>query len=325
MRYAIGIDLGGTNTKGGIVSEDGKLLEYQFLSSNVEDGSQAVLNVIITLLKNLYNFLNEKSINIDGIGIVTPGVVDPKFGGVVGGAYNIPGWIGTPFMGIIKEKFNVEVFSHNDVTGTALAEFKYGAGKGKKNIILTAFGTGIGGGIIINGKLYSGSTGYAGEIGHMIIHAGGYQCTCGAKGCWEEYASIRGIVRTAKLKMKACKVDSLGSIKFDKNKKITPPDIFSAAKIGDSVAVKIVNAICRDTAIGVGNLINIFNPDLFIIGGGISKAGNIYLNGIKSKIADYTLTDSRAAVDIVLTEIGYEAGIVGAAALVFEGINRYLN
>ena len=323
MKYAIGIDLGGTNIKGGILSEDGKLLEYQFVESKVEKGAEEVLNRIITLLQRLYDLAKEKSINVIGIGVASPGVIDPVFGGVVGGAYNIPGWYGTPFMKVISEKFNIDVFAHNDVTATVLAEYKYGAGVGKKNIILAAFGTGIGGGIIINGKLYSGATGYAGEIGHMIIHAGGYRCTCGAKGCWEEYASVRGIVRTAKNIMKAHNVNTLGNIRFNGERKITPPDIFSSAEKGDPIALKIVDAVCKDTAIGVGSLINIFNPDLFIIGGGISKAGKIYLDGIKSKVADFTLPDARKAAEIVLAKIGYEAGLVGAGALVFEGINRY--
>jgi len=323
MRYALGIDLGGTNIKGGLVTENGELLEYRTVASNAKKGADEVLNRIITIIQDLYDYIKKQSINIDGIGIVTPGAVDPQFGGVVGEAYNIPGWQGTPFMKIINNKFNVDVFAHNDVTGTVLAEYKYGAGKGKKNIILAAFGTGIGGGIIIDGKLYSGTTGFAGEIGHMVIHAGGYKCACGIKGCWEEYASIRGIIRTARTIMKAHNVNSLGGINFGNKIEITPPGIFTAAEKKDPVALKIVEAICRDTAIGIGSLINIFNPDMFIIGGGISKAGKIYIDGIKSNIDYYTLPNARKAVEIVPAEIGYEAGLVGAAALVFEEVNKY--
>ncbi|RKX92733.1 MAG: hypothetical protein DRP84_09560 [Spirochaetes bacterium] len=323
MRNAIGIDLGGTNIKGGIVSEVGKLLEYRTIPSNAARGAKEVLRRVLSLLETLFNYSKKYSIDISGVGVVTPGVVDPDYGGVVGGAYNIPGWCGTPFMKVISEEYDVDVFAHNDVTGTVLAEYKYGAGRGKRNIILAAFGTGIGGGIIIDGKLYSGASGYAGEIGHMVIHAGGYKCTCGIKGCWEEYASIRGILRTAKMIMRAHNADSLGGVKFNEKHGLTPPDIFTGAEKNDPIALEIVDAICRDTAIGVGSLINIFNPDMFIIGGGISKAGKIYLNGIKSKIANYTLPDARKSVDIVATEIGYEAGLVGAAVLVFEGINGY--
>ena len=323
LRYAIGIDVGGTNIKGGLVREDGKLIDYDFLPTESKRGAERVLENIILLLERIFNRVKTESINVHGIGVVTPGVIDTKLGGVKGGAYNIPGWIGMPFMKIIAERFKRPVFAHNDVTGTVLAEFKYGAGRGKSNIVLAAFGTGIGGGIVIDGKLYSGATGYAGEIGHVVIHKGGYRCTCGTEGCWEEYASIRGILRTARSIIKDSRGRYSDSPLIGDTKNLTPEIIFNEAREGDELAGIIVDRICEDTAIGIGSLINIFNPDIFIVGGGISRAGKIYLDGIASHVEKYTLPDSLEAVEIKLAELGYEAALIGAASLVFEGINRY--
>ncbi len=321
--YAVGVDIGGTNLKGGIVSDSGELIYYKYKATEVSKGADTVLVNITLLIQDLIKTAEKKGLAIDGIGIVTPGVVDANKGMVKGGAYNIPGWMGTPFMKIIYESFKTPVFAHNDVTGTVLAEYKYGAGKGKSNIILATFGTGIGGGIVVNGMLYDGATGYAGEIGHMVVRKGGIKCTCGIRGCWEEYVSVRGIIRTAISIIHESGESYKGSQLISQVDSISPEVIFNAAKSEDELAKIIVDRICDDAATGIGSLINIFNPDVFIVGGGISKAGSIFIDGIKSHIAKYTLPDSRESVEIKPAELGYEAGIIGAASLVFEGINGY--
>ncbi|MFW6138583.1 MAG: ROK family protein, partial [Spirochaetota bacterium] len=249
----------------------------------------------------------------------------PCFGGPTGGADNLPGWRNTPFMKHMYSRLGVPVFSHNDVTTITLGEARHGAGNGKNNIVMASFGTGIGGGIIINGKLYEGATGYAGEIGHFCVDKNGFKCSCGITGCWEEYASVRGIIRTAEsvLAYSRDKQTLIQEMVAHKHGKLTPEAIFDAAGKNDPVALQIVDEIGSNTARGIGGLINIFNPDLFIIGGGIAGAGKIYLDAIKRHIAEWTLPDSLQSTQLVLARLGDKAGIIGASLLVFENINCY--
>jgi glucokinase len=324
LNYAVGLDLGGTNLKGGLVSEKGEILDLQSLPSRATEGPQMVLKNLISMARNLLERSQARKLPVTGIGIATPGIIDPHFGGLTGGADNLPGWRNTPFMKIMHKEFHVPVFAHNDVTATVLGEARHGAGIGKNNLVMATFGTGIGGGVIINGSLYGGATGYAGEIGHMPIRADGYTCACGIRGCWEEYASARGIIRLARKRLE----QHAGKSLLDRHEKkstieLTPQLVFESAYKGDKIALALVDEVGRDTAIGIGALINIFNPEVFVVGGGIAGAGNIYLNSILRNIPDWTLKDSLDAVEIVLTRLGKDAGIVGAATLVFDNVNRF--
>lgn len=318
------MDLGGTNLKGGIVSERGEFYDYVSAPSQVKKGPEVVMGIMLKMTRELIGKAKERGISITGIAVVSPGVIDSQFGGVTGGANNLPGWKGTPFMKIMHEKTGLPIFAHNDVTATLLGEVKFGAAVGKRNVIMATFGTGIGGGVVVDGKIYGGRTGYAGEFGHMVIHGGGYTCTCGAKGCWEEYASSRGIVRAAKSNIEG-HAGGKGVLfgKIEKNNgEIDPKVIFDSARERDKLAMEIIQVIGMDTAIGVGSLINIFNPEMFVVGGGIASAGVTYLDAIEKNLPDWTLRDSLDGTEVVLSKLGYRAGIFGAAALVFEDINR---
>jgi glucokinase len=324
-RHAVCLDLGGTNLKGGIVSEKGELSHHQTRPAEVEKGPEQILKNLATLTDILINDAGSDSIPIEGIGVSTPGIIDTVFGGLTGGAVNLPGWQNTPFMKVLFDKFHIPVFAHNDVTATALGEASYGAGVGRNHVIMASVGTGIGGGIIIGGKLYEGATGYAGEIGHIVTFAGGHLCNCGVRGCWEEYAALRGIMRTTQehLERDVKRESSIFSLR-EKEGDLTPRIVFDAARNGDRVALNIVDEIGSNTAVGLGSLINIFDPDMVIIGGGIAEAGDIYLNAIKTHIPGWSLPDSREGVEIVLAKLGSKAGIFGASALVFGDINRYM-
>lgn len=329
MKHAIAIDLGGTNLKSGIVSEEGTITHYNLRPSEIDRGPKRIMKNLIGVIGTLFDTVRHENIKIEGIGVATPGIIDPAYGGLTGGAENLPGWKNTPFMRIMYEEFHVPVFAHNDVTATVLAEHRHGAGRGMKNIVLASFGTGIGGGIIIDGKLYGGAAGYAGEIGHMVTSFGGDKCGCGVNGCWEAYASLGGIVRTTRAFIADLERDK------DRLKKCTifttirdiddadiPRVVFDAARKQDPCALDLVDTIGKYTAIGIGSLINILNPDLFIIGGGIAEAGDLYLEVIKKHLPNWTLKDSLESVEIVLAKLGYTAGLIGASILVFEDINR---
>jgi glucokinase len=348
VRYAVGIDLGGTFLKGGIVSERGELLEMQTTPSEAAKGPERILENLLSTASLLLERAKEKGVEPAGIGVVSPGVIDPAFGGIAGGAENLPGWEKVPFMRLMDERFGLPVSAHNDVTSHVLGEARFGAGRGKRNIVMASFGTGIGGGIIVDGVLCSGAIGYAGEIGHIAVHAGGHTCACGTKGCWEEYASIRGILRIAR------SVIALSSIARPKSSQwetvrpesaeaaaerselaritgdgpeLTLEAIFEAARRGDGIALRIVDEVGRETAVGIGGLINVFNPEVFIVGGGVAAAdsasGDRCFDAIKKHLPEWTLKFSLRSVELVKARLGYEAGIVGASVLVFEGINAY--
>jgi len=324
-RYAIGLDLGGTNLKGSLVTERGEVFEYKSIPSEVEKGPEHLVNILITMSETLLEKAGELCIKVSGIGVITPGVIDPEFGGITGGADNLPGWRNTPFMKMMYQKLKVPIFAHNDVTATVLGEARFGAGKGVKNFIMATFGTGIGGGIVLDGKLYQGITGYAGEIGHLSINFEGTTCTCGIRGCWEEYASTRGIIRIANsiLQKENYKNSIIFKIIKEKGRDITPELIFEAARKKDPAALKIVDKVGNRTATGIGGLINIFNPQLFVVGGGISLGGDVYLEAIKKHLPEWTLADSLKAVRVELARLGNTAGVTGASVLVFENINGY--
>ncbi|MGQ9616724.1 MAG: ROK family protein [Spirochaetota bacterium] len=322
--YAIGLDLGGTNLKGGIVSDNGDVYQFTITPSGVPEGPKKILENLIVLTGFFLKKADEMGISISGIGVATPGIIDPSYGGITGGADNLPGWRGTPFMRTLYEEFKLPVHAHNDVTAITLGELRHGAGRGKQNVILAAFGTGIGGGIVVDGKLYGGHTGYGGEIGHMVIRADGYRCSCGIRGCWEEYASIRGIMRTARnyISKDSLKESTIYIKINNKIENLTPKVLFDSAREGDRLALQIIDEVGNNAAIGIGNLINIFNPELFIVGGGIALAGEIFVESIKKHIHKWSLKDSREATEILLAELGEKAGVVGASTLVFENINR---
>jgi len=323
QRYAVGLDLGGTNLKGGIIKENGEVFEYKIIQSEPKKGPEHLVNILIQMSETLLNKAKEMGIEVSGVGVVTPGIIDPEFGGLTGGADNLPRWRKTPFMKMMYSKLKIPIFAHNDVTATVLGEAKYGAGYGVKNFIMASFGTGIGGGIVLNGKLYSGATGYAGEIGHIAVHSGGIKCSCGISGCWEEYASIRGIVRIANSILKKENYKNSILLKEINEKGITPELIFEAARKKDPAALDIVDEIGNQTAIGIGGLINIFNPELFIVGGGISLGGEIYIQSIKKHLPEWTLKDSLMAVRVEPAQLKITAGIIGASVLVFDNINRF--
>jgi glucokinase len=330
VRHAIGIDLGGTFLKGGIVNERGELLETHTIPSEVHKGPERILENLLDTARHLSDRAKERGVSLSGIGVVSPGVIDPVYGGIAGGAENLPGWEKVPFMRTMEGLFGLPVSAHNDVTSHALGEARFGAGRGKRNIVMASFGTGIGGGIIVDGALYSGSIGYAGEIGHIAVHAGGRTCACGTKGCWEEYASIRGILRLARAAIARSRRAQTGARQArspwpGEGAALTPEAIFEAARRGDDTALEIVDEIGRETAVGIGGLINVFNPEIFIIGGGVaaagSAAGGLYLEAVKRHLPSWTLEFSLRAVELVEARLGYEAGIIGASVLVFEGIN----
>jgi glucokinase len=319
MKYFIGIDIGGTNIKGAIVSETGILVDFYSINSIIPDG-----NVVLDSITQIISILIDKSIYkktpITAIGIGTPGVVNEKQGCVIEGCPNIPGWKNIKFIPILKEKFNLPVFANNDVNLMALGELFFGSAKGKQHVICLTLGTGIGGGIIINGKLYEGKNNYAGEIGHTCIIPNGRTCKCESNGCLEAYASATGIITSAKEYIFKNPESDFSKIINQNPNNLDVKFIFELAEKGNPIAKQIFTETCLYLGIGIANLINIFNPEMIIIGGGISQAGEMLFTPVKEIASQYGFNLSFQNTEIVPAKFVEKSGVIGAAAYALSRI-----
>ena len=301
----IGIDIGGMSIKAGVVSENGDILAKYAVPTPKND-DDAFLSAMLESVKGAMKEADITEKDIEAIGIGNPGIVDRE-NGVLVEATNI-GYVNLPVRKFLNENFAaVPVLVENDANCAALGEF-YKA-ENTKNFIYITLGTGIGGGVIINGKLFTGTNGAAGELGHIITHAGGRECGCGRKGCWEAYASVTGLIETTK--------EHRGEIKgIAPDEKITGRTVFDLARKGDKDARRIRDMWIEEVAVGVTDMVNIFQPDGVIIGGAISKEGDTLLRPITDYVNKYGFGASHLAMPkIEMSKIGGDSGIIGAAFL----------
>lgn len=314
MTYIAGVDIGGTNTKIGIVDEEGEILVKKSIKTLSLEGAEKTLIRIWNTIRELLVSLNIDEKDLKGVGMGIPGPVMNKR--VVGFFANFP-WernlnISQMFEIISGKTTRLD----NDVNVIALGEARYGAGKGASSSVTIALGTGIGGGIYVDGNLISGFTGAGGEIGHMKLVKDGKICGCGQKGCFEAYASATGIEREAVSRLLVNKTNLLYEKINGDISKLEAKDIFDAAKEGDAFSLEIVDYEAEYLAMGIGNILNIINPQKVILGGGVALAGNILLDRVKEKLPKYALAVTLNDFNIVLGTLGNDAGIKGAAALI---------
>jgi glucokinase len=318
-KLAIGIDLGGTNLKGIIMNEQGEGSHLTRVPTEAKKGGQKVLENILTLIDKLIQKEGAKD-NIIGVGIGTPGFVD-RDGTVIGGAENLPGWKGTNIYGPIQHRFGLPGTAGNDVTVAALAESRFGAGKGVRNMVCLALGTGIGGGLVINDQLYKGSHGMAGELGHISVETNGLQCNCGQKGCVERYASAPGIVETA---IRMCQeLDDKHATPFSrevlrKPQALTSKIVYDYVKKNDTVACRVNEFTCDKLAHAIGIIVNALSPDRIILGGGVMMAGQIIIDTVSRYVPQYCWPEIWKRCDLAMAQLEENAGVLGAAGLVFE-------
>jgi glucokinase len=307
MKHSIGIDIGGTSIKAGIIEETGGII-FQADSPTGADNAENITRIIISLIERLHT---ESGISHLPIGIGVPGVVTPQ-GNIVSFS-NIHSLENHPLREIISARFETDVYIDNDANCAAAGELLFGAAKGARHCILITLGTGIGAGIIINGQIYQGAHGGAGETGHMIIFPGGRACGCGNKGCWEAYGSASAMVRSAAEQSKEYPGSSLAKIPvISLNAKI----IVEAVKNNDALAIKVFNETTEYIGIGIANLLNTFDPDILLIGGGLSHAGELLLEKIR-KTAHSIANPITKTTAIEKAILGNSAGIIGAASLSF--------
>ncbi len=313
--YYLGIDLGGTNIAIGLVDENLKLV----LKDSVPTGAKRPINEIMDDMAALCISVVEKAgISFDEVasaGIASPGSIDPV-NGYVRYANNISLRDYPMAEELIKRTPLEKVLLENDANAAALAEAKAGAGKGANAVIMITLGTGVGGGIVIGGKLYSGFSYCGAELGHTVIEVGGRPCSCGRKGCFEAYSSATGLINMTKEAMDQNK-DSLMWQMMNKEGKVSGRTAFNAAKEGDASGQKVVDEYIKYLACGLANMINIFDPEILCIGGGVCNEGDNLLIPLKKEIWKevYGAATKTKFTEIKMAELGNDAGIIGAAAL----------
>ena len=309
--YAFGVDIGGTTVKMGLFDQNANVLDKWEIPTRKENGGEAILPDVA---KAILNKMEEKGIDassVKGIGVGAPGAVDEE-GTMVGGAVNL-GWGVLNIPEILHKFIDVPVKANNDANVAALGEMWQGGGKGYANMVAVTLGTGVGGGIIVNGKILTGATGAGGEIGH--IHLEDHEtesCGCKKKGCLEQYASATGIVRLAKRRLAK---DAAPSIL--RSGEISAKTVFDAVKAGDAVAIEIAEQFGDYLGKGLAAVAAVINPEVFVIGGGVSKAGEILLSYVRPAFAKYVFYPCGKA-EFKLATLGNDAGIYGAAALVLK-------
>ena len=313
-KYRIGVDIGGTNIKIALVDFDGKIIYSNTVPTRAEMGYEAGVNNIKQAIKELMQETNQDAKTIEAIGFGLPGQIDYKEG-IVKNLPNIPGWVNIPLAKMIEDEFSIPTKLDNDVRCAALGELNFGAGKGCENLICITVGTGIGSGIVLNGKLIRGASNAAGEIGHIKMDmTGGPLCGCGDYGCFEAYASGPAIVTMAREYISGGKSAKYKEMATDGI--ITPYIVAQAALQGDAVSIQIFKQMGKIIGTGLSSVINLLNPEKIIIGGGVADAGDLLLEPIRKTIADRAMPIQAAAVQVVPAQLANTAGVIGASLLI---------
>lgn len=310
-RYAFGVDVGGTTVKMGLFDREGCVLDkWEIPTVKDNEGATVIPDVAESILAKM----KEKGIetdDVEGVGIGVPGAVSSD-GLLVGGAVNI-GWGVFNVAKVLNGYLNVPVKAANDANVAAFGEMWQGGGKGYSNMVAVTLGTGVGGGIIVEGNILTGATGAGGEIGHIHIEDNETEeCGCKNKGCLEQYASATGIVRLAKRRLEK---DNAPSVL--REEELSAKAVFDAVKAGDAVAIEIAEQFGEYLGKGLATVANVVNPEIFVIGGGVSKAGEILLKYIEPAFIKYAFAPCRNA-KFALATLGNDAGIFGAAGLVLR-------
>jgi glucokinase len=318
----IAVDIGGSKILATAFTEDGHVLARDIVPTLAKEGVNRVISRVSSAIDKLLEQNITEIDRLGGIGIACAGGVDSERGIVVTPSPNLPDWSNIHLADILRGRFNTNTFIVNDASAAALGESRYGAGKGMKNIVLLTVGTGIGGGIIINGELYLGARGGAGEIGHMSIDINGPECGCGNLGCLEMMASGKAVTREAVNRIKHGEKSMMVEMVEEKIDNITMETIGIAAHSGDDLAKDIMDRGAYYLGVGIVNLVNIFNADMVIIGGGMSELGEMLIGPSRRMVKERAFSISSQSVRIVTAELGNEAGVYGAAAFVQDKIRK---
>ena len=310
-RMVIGVDLGGTNTRIALVGHDGIVLAKQSEETRASEGHEKLIAKLIGNIERQFASAGSQGRQVVAVGVGAPGVIHEQTGVVVKSP-NFPDWNNLPLKKTLEGALKLPVFIENDANAAALGEQWRGAAKDIGSMIFLTLGTGVGGGIVLDGRIWHGADGMAGEIGHMTIVPQGRTCGCGNTGCLEMYASSRGIV------MNFMEIASAQFKGGGERPGITSAEVYQAARTGDPQALYAMQEMGRSLGIGISNLINIFNPEMVVIGGRVKDAWDLFIDATKVEIKKRAFQYPAERTKIVPSLLGDDAGMVGAAAVAFQ-------
>jgi glucokinase len=307
----IGLDIGGTALKGGVVAKDGSVLARHTASTDADSGPDTVIARVIEMVEALSSAAAARGLRIASIGLGVPGLVSRE-SGVVRAAPNLPGWKDVPLGELLHRKAGLRVTIDNDANNAALGEFIAGAGHGARDLVMLTLGTGVGSGLILDGRLWHGATGHAGEIGHMIVQPDGRVCGCGQHGCLEAYASAASTARRAEELVAAGEPSTLKAV-LDRGEVLDSKHVVEAAKAGDALSLRIWDESCKYLAIACISIQRILSPQAVVFSGGMSKAGTFLLDPLQVHMDRISSKSFGRIPEVRIAELGNDAGFIGSA------------
>lgn len=314
MKFYVGIDLGGTNIAAGVVDEQGHILKKHSVKTNAEKPFEDLVADIAQTAYQVVKLSGMEMKDISSVGLGTPSLINPKTNLLVN-ANNL-GWRNVPLPAELEKHFSVPIYIRNDADCAALGEVLAGAAKNYENALMITLGTGLGGGVILNRRIYNGCDHMGAELGHTKLVYNGVQCTCGQYGCVESYASATALIRQTKEAIVAHPESDMTRLCAGDLSKVDARLAFTAAKEGDSTAKAVVDQYISYLAAGLSSFVVIFRPDVILIGGGISNEGETLLQPLRKKLYQCTYGAEEIGVPpVIRAELGNDAGIVGAALL----------
>ena len=314
MNHYIGIDLGGTNLRAAVANtETGEIYHQRQCPTLASEGQEAVIQRIVGLINDLTLADGGSACDIQGVGIGVPGTPDIDKG-VIQILPNLPGrWLNVPLQSILQEQVKLPVALINDVRAITLGEWTFGAGRGVDTVACLAIGTGIGGGVVVNGQFHLGIGGTAGEFGHHVVEVDGLPCGCGGRGCLELYASGPAIAAMGVKEVMHGHTTRIGELADHDLNRIDAEVIVQAAREGDPIAVDILRRAGKYLGIAVGNILGVISPQRIIFGGGVSRAGDLLLKPIMETVSERMNVLPVGKVEFVMAELGINGGLIGAA------------
>ncbi|MCH8184500.1 MAG: ROK family protein [Chloroflexi bacterium] len=312
--YALAADLGGTQIRVALVDRGGSITQRHAIPTLAQSPRGEVVERFVAALKQVAATVEVDSLAGVGVSLASP--TDPETG-VMFNPPNLPGWDGFSVKPVIEAELSARASCANDATLGALAEQKYGAGKGYRHLIYMTVSTGIGGGIVVDGRLYTGRGGFAGEIGHLTVERSGPQCNCGSYGCLEALASGTAVARIARERLDAGEASSLAGAP-----EVDARAVAHAAEAGDAMALAIMNEAGASLGVGIVTLLNILDPEVIVIGGGMSQSLHLLLPGIEKEIEARAMAHNRGRMPVVKSELGDDVSLLGAAGLAFDAYDR---
>ncbi len=315
-KAAVGVDIGGTSVKLGLVSGSGKVVARSSFPTESHSGRSKMLKALVGHILGLDREAKRRGFRLSGVGVGAPGPIDVRRGRVYFFP-NVPGWKNTPLKAILQRRLRRPVWLDNDAGAAALGEFCFGAGRGSKSMIALTLGTGIGGGWVLDGRLFHGPAFSATEIGHVIIHEDGPLCACGNRGCVETYVGNHYFVAEVRKRLKQGARSVLKQW-IRQGKELSPLLVAQAARKGDSFSKKFWLETGEHLGTVLAGLCNVLNPDRVILGGGIAQTGRLILDPVTAAIGKKAFSIAARSVKVMPAKLGMDAGLVGAAALVFS-------